>query len=511
MCTPPPHQAATAIGTVSRLLLIVVVALIQSNHLTARAQPGGLVAAPPASASTASGSVLRVFTAISVNLLEKVNGVEQSFLADFYLLAAYQEPKLLDWFPQDSAGFFDGTKLNDTVKDSIGFAELEFTNSVDVQPKYIETTYSSKRPPMMFTSAAYPDIPGVPWVYIDSRYFGFFRAIIELSDFPFDKQVVTVSLEWSNKDVAGAIFVLPTIDKNFLSNAPKLTEWAFGETSTLVMNSYYPVFDASYSRAHFNVTLHRNPSYYLNKIVTGVVVLVLLSAGTFSMDTHVADRAAISATAYLGVVTYLFVVTQDVPKVPYTTRLDAFISVSQMAIFANYLLQLVMMYIGSLSDDAIAEEEETVVEEEMRRQRADVYDAPPCLDARSDAQRQEGDEDAVVPFDSNTATTESPSSSHPAGDGKPPKRSRTAAPKTKGAGKKSASSGQPHHHSQSSLMAVSHGSEGVHRTASSGPGSRCARSFKRKRRYIDGMLTVLYVAAYGAVASYTLIWPRLLG
>ena len=307
---------------------------------------------------------LNVYAALSMNLLEKVNGAEQSFLADFYLTVGYQEPKLLQWFPANVTAY-DGVLLNDTVQIGIDVVALEFTNSVDATAKYSNPTYSWTRPKPIFRSPSVVDDPNIPWVVIDTRYVGTFRASIVLADFPYDTQRLDVHLEMSNKDRTTAVFVINAA-YNFMNYAPSLTEWQLLASNTTVTKSSYADFDVQYSRATFVITLRRFSAYYVNKIVIGVIILVLISSGTFFMDTNMADRAAVAATAYLGVVTYLFIVSQDVPKVAYTTRLDSFIAVSQWFIFVNYVLQLLMMFLGSLADQIISNEGEGAAEEAKR-------------------------------------------------------------------------------------------------------------------------------------------------
>ena len=336
-------------------------------------QPVDSQRSPPATPAASAVKVqpLTMYAAFSMNLLEKVNGVEQSFLADFYLTIGYQEPKLLQWFPANVTSF-DGMLLNESVLSGIEIADIDFTNSVDATAKYSNPTYSWTRPKPIFRSPSVVDDPNIPWVVIDTRYVGIFRASIVLADFPYDTQRLGINVELSNKDQTAAVFVINP-GYNFMSYAPPLTEWQILSVNSSVTTSYYAVFNSQYSRANFLVTLRRFPGYYINKIVIGVIILVLISSGTFFMDTNMADRAAVAATAYLGVVTYLFIVTQDVPKVPYITRLDSFITMSQWFIFVNYVLQLLMMFLGSLADQIEKESIEEAAElEKKEKDAADI-------------------------------------------------------------------------------------------------------------------------------------------
>src|SRR5690606_32506941 len=64
--------------------------------------------------------------------------------------------------------------------------------------------------------------------------------------------------------------------------------------------------------------------YFLSKIVTGVLLICYMCFYIFALQIDEADRMMGTLSCFGGIVTYLFVANEDVPKVPYQTRLDVF-------------------------------------------------------------------------------------------------------------------------------------------------------------------------------------------
>jgi hypothetical protein len=178
----------------------------------------------------------------------------------------------------------------------------------------------------------------LPWITLYARIAGTFFAPFQLGDFPFDRQVVPLSLEsrdWPSDVLryrsapGGLDAVLP----------PGLAVPGF----TLVTSAssealrFYPAFSASYSHFTVNVTVLRNSQYYLYKAVSNVVLLVLMSLLAALLRPNDANRAVIQLTTFMGIVSWVFVLSNDSPRSQSTTRMDAFMLTSFGAIFVLYL------------------------------------------------------------------------------------------------------------------------------------------------------------------------------
>jgi len=88
-------------------------------------------------------------------------------------------------------------------------------------------------------------------------------------------------------------------------------------------------------------TLQREYSYYVSRVCSNIILLVIMAAFVAFVNAKEADRLGFVQASFLGVVSWLFVLNAEVPKVGYLTRLDAFINVSFACIFAQYVYHAV--------------------------------------------------------------------------------------------------------------------------------------------------------------------------
>eukprot|EP00697_Spironema_sp_BW2_P010497 gnl/Spiro4/25782_TR12827_c0_g1_i1.p1 gnl/Spiro4/25782_TR12827_c0_g1~~gnl/Spiro4/25782_TR12827_c0_g1_i1.p1 ORF type:complete len:406 (+),score=60.07 gnl/Spiro4/25782_TR12827_c0_g1_i1:497-1714(+) len=178
---------------------------------------------------------------------------------------------------------------------------------------------------------------GGVWVTYNQRYTGVFTCTLRLYDFPFDVQDMVLAIEsglytsdllqWS-VPLNSNTTLLPQSDFEVL-------EWNVlqpNSSVTVIPNYYYSQFQQYYSRILIKVPL-RQSFYYVNKIVVGVVLLVLMTIFTFALCVEETDRMMGSFASFGSLVAYLFVTGESVPKIAYTTRFDEFMTLSFMVVF----------------------------------------------------------------------------------------------------------------------------------------------------------------------------------
>ena len=348
------------------------------------------------------------YARIQIISLQKINGVEQSFLCDFYMYVAYREPALFDVLGQD---FDDGSILNATSLQQLRVPVLELVNTVDATTRFF--TSAARRssafiprkllesgPNLSAIAAGEGAASNDTWVAFDGRYSGQFRAQIDLQAFPYDFQRIEIILESNNKVIDDLEFFVDP-KSNFLSETSPPPEWIVVSVNSSSTPFTYDALGETYSRVVFSIFVQRRPDYYVKRIVTGVVILVVISAGCFFLEGKSTDRASIAATTYLGVVTYLFIVTQDVPKVSYTTRLDTFISLSQWMIFINFVVQIVLLFVNT---DLSAENGDD-----------GPSDSIPLMIVGGSSSATSGKEPSSAPIEGDTSTSRAPVSNEPFG------------------------------------------------------------------------------------------------
>ena len=143
--------------------------------------------------------------------------------------------------------------------------------------------------------------------------------------------------------------------------------------TTTPSKSYYSnkdiVYDYNqriYNRLVVSTRLTRDPTFYLTKIVAGAMLLVYMCIWVFALAVDEADRMMGTLQVFAGLITFLFVASQDTPKVPYQTRLDLFM------LFCFFVVGLIMFIHSTLYYWREADLEEAE-EEKKEDQAIDEY------------------------------------------------------------------------------------------------------------------------------------------
>jgi hypothetical protein len=112
--------------------------------------------------------------------------------------------------------------------------------------------------------------------------------------------------------------------------------WDHLGNSVLLLNHTYPALQETYHRVEMTVVLQRQYAYYLSRVVANIILLVLMASGVTFLGNREADRLGFVQASFVGIVSWLFVLSAETPKLGYSTRLDSFINASFGAVFAQF-------------------------------------------------------------------------------------------------------------------------------------------------------------------------------
>src|SRR5204862_898335 len=88
----------------------------------------------------------------------------------------------------------------------------------------------------------------------------------------------------------------------------------------------------------FEFTAARNVSHYILKVMFPLVLIVIMSWAVFWMDPiHSNAQINIAITSMLTLIAYRFATDNQLPRLPYMTRLDAFILMGPALIFFSLI------------------------------------------------------------------------------------------------------------------------------------------------------------------------------
>jgi hypothetical protein len=101
---------------------------------------------------------------------------------------------------------------------------------------------------------------------------------------------------------------LPMFSYCFPSAAASLIPGIVQRWDAVTMGNYYKAFDQTYSQLRIYVEMERQSSYYLNRLVTNVGLLVFMAFFASTLRPDVPERTIAVMTVFLCIVTWEFVI-----------------------------------------------------------------------------------------------------------------------------------------------------------------------------------------------------------
>ena len=249
--------------------------------------------------------------------LGPINGEEYSFYADFYLKSSWYDQDLADLLFETSDDYVCRLEGQDAYG-KFWRPGLEFLNSRSID----ETGYDK----FIISSDGF--------IQNEKRVQGFFGADLNFKKFPFDSQVLTISVIPYFDDTMVTLRGLEPAEE--WTRSLNFTDWSMTETSGSATSSNFKSssWENSYSTYNINIYLERIPNYYVIKILTPVFIMAVLALASFLLSPTTEDydpRLSLTVTLLLTVVAYTFIAGDDLPVLSYLTFTDIFLVLSFIA------------------------------------------------------------------------------------------------------------------------------------------------------------------------------------
>jgi hypothetical protein len=186
------------------------------------------------------------------------------------------------------------------------------------------------------------------------KVWGWFSQPLNLRNFPFDKQrltlhLVTAGLKESEVKMV-PLELRSGIAPEFSMPDFKVIDWR-AETRPYLPGGKPP------GTAGFilEIDIERLPNYYTWKVILPLCLIIMMSWIPRWLDPEDGGTSiGISTTAFLTLVAYLFAIIVLLPKVAYLTRMDRFILISTIMVFAALVQTVVMTYLARHGRGALA-------------------------------------------------------------------------------------------------------------------------------------------------------------
>ncbi len=314
-----------------RQLLVLVVLVLSVRSATAQEEsttdPGtGLSDAttpsvileepkPELARPTAWGEPTEVQVGIYVIDVDEVDSADQSFAASVYFQARWNNPLLAHEGP--------GPKLR-------GLTDVWNPRLTIIGQQMIWRSYPE-----------YVEIQPDGTVVYRQKIWGRFSQPLSLQDFPFDQQELSIHIVAAGL-LENDVRMVPLVTESGATSgtAETFSLPDFDVVSDKAMVQSYSLYNGHPGPAGFELRIKivRRPMYYILKVIIPLGLIVVMSwLPRWIAPGETGTNIGISTSAFLTLVAYLFAITVLLPRVSYVTRMDSFILLSTLMVFAGLL------------------------------------------------------------------------------------------------------------------------------------------------------------------------------
>lgn len=262
------------------------------------------------------GGLTKVYISMIVNNITKVIAANQLITADIVLTARWNDPRLKH-----------NMESNIVVSaDKIWDPFLTFSNGMNI----------SKSFPDNFTILQDGTV-----LYLQ-RIYGDFTQEFMLQNFPFDEQdfnirIINISMNTNNVKLEPDTAIISKLNNHLTLSDWIIEDWSFEKSPFSINNEGREI-----STLLFSINAKRQSGYYLLIFIIPLVLIIMMSLMAFWLPANLsASQINVGTTSMLTLIAYRFIVTSELPKISYMTRMDVFILGSSVLIFLT-LLESVM-------------------------------------------------------------------------------------------------------------------------------------------------------------------------
>lgn len=258
------------------------------------------------------GETLKVHVLMFVVDIDEIKSASQSFDANVYIQLRWKDPQLAH----------KGSKPVVKALKEVWNPGVLFVN----QQKLWKTL------PEIVTIA--PDGE----VFYRQRVWGAFSQPLKLKNFPFDRQVFSIQLVSSAITRKKVEFLLDSNFKSGIAQELSLSDWDVLRW-TAETRDYKPMPTVKAVPGFaFSFETKRRTGYFIIKVIIPLILIVTMSWIVFWMDPREAGtQISVSITTMLTLIAYRFAIDASLPKVSYLTRLDYFILLSTILVYATLI------------------------------------------------------------------------------------------------------------------------------------------------------------------------------
>jgi len=267
------------------------------------------------------GETLKVYVTMFVVDIDEVRSASQSFDANVYVQLRWKDPQLV----HNGSGAIV-RPLNEVMNPGVLF----------VNQQKLWMTF-----PEVVTIA--PDGE----VFHRQRAWGAFSQPLKLKDFPFDRQVFSIQLAAAGI-IPYKVELLPdSSTTSGIAQELSVSDWDILKW-TAKTQDYKPMPTVKAVPGFaFSFEAKRKTGYFIIKVIVPLFLIVSMSWIVFWIDPKESGtQISVSITSMLTLIAYRFAIDTSLPKVSYLTRLDYFILLSTVLVFATLIEVIVTSWLA---------------------------------------------------------------------------------------------------------------------------------------------------------------------
>jgi hypothetical protein len=272
----------------------------------------GAIPSESAEVSRPATGPVKVYVTIFIIDVDEINSASQNFDANVYIQYRWRDQRLAH----------KGSKSIVRPLDEIWNPEIQVVN----QQKLWLT---------------FPDIIKIApdgEVLYRQRAWGSFSQPLKLHDFPFDQQVFSIQLAAVDYTQSEVELLLDTKEESGIAQELSVADWKVLRW-TAEPRAYKPTPTIeAISGFAFSFEARREIGYFIIKVIIPLILIVAMSWVVFWIDPmESGTQISVAITTMLTLIAYRFAIDTDLPRISYLTRLDYFILISTILVYASLI------------------------------------------------------------------------------------------------------------------------------------------------------------------------------
>ncbi len=166
---------------------------------------------------------------------------------------------------------------------------------------------------------------------------------VDLKQFPFDSQRLTILLEDKEKTVDELVYIAD-LNQSGIDPSIAFTGWDLKGFDATVSEHEYPIYGETYSQYEFGLPISRIMWNSFLKTFLPVIFIVLIVLFSFILDPDkVATRLAMAGSSLIASVMFHISITNQIPPVGYLTFADKFMALTYFVLLLAFVINITLL------------------------------------------------------------------------------------------------------------------------------------------------------------------------